>query len=176
MTSDEFKDNVVSLSTRIFPIAARMLGNDEDAKDAVQEIMIKLWKCKKQLKGHPNLSGFVFLTTRNHCLDRLKKKNPEQTYSVYQGEMPKGDQDHVEYAEAFSFVQEIIKELPDNQKEILVLYDIDGLEFEEIATLTGLKIEHVRVLLSRARKFVRERLTKIYSYEQGTGGYTIKEV
>jgi len=150
-------------------MAARMLGSDEDAQDAVQEIMIKLWKCKKQLKKHPNLNGFIFLTARNHCLDRLKKKNPEQTYSVYQGKLPQGTQDQVEYAEVFSFVQEIIKELPDNQKEVMLLYDIDGLEFEEIAAIVGLKIEHVRVLLSRARKMVREKLTKIYSYEQGTG-------
>ena len=151
-------------------MAARMLGNDEDAQDAVQEIMIKLWKCKKQLKEHPNLNGFVFLTARNHCLDRLKKKNPEQPYSVYKGKMLQGDQDHFEYAEVFSFVQEFIKQLPDNQKEVMVLYDIDGLEFEEIAAITGLNIEHIRVLLSRARKFIREKLAKIYSYEQGTGG------
>ncbi len=150
-------------------MAARMMGNDEDAQDAVQEIMIKLWKCKKQLKGHPNLNGFVFLTARNHCLDCVKKKNPEQPYSTYREKIPEGYQDHFEYAEVFSFIRQIIKELPDNQKEVMVLFDIDGLEFEEIAAITGLKIEHVRVLLSRARKIVREKLTKIYSYEQGTG-------
>ncbi len=150
-------------------MAARMLGNDEDAQDAVQEIMIKLWKCKKQLKEHPNLNGFVFLTARNHCLDRLKKKNPEQPYSVHQEKIPQGYRDRFEYAELYSFIQEIIKQLPDNQKEVMVLYDIDGLEFEEIASIIGLKIEHVRVLLSRARKSIREKLTKIYSYEQGTG-------
>ena len=150
-------------------MAARMLGNEEDAQDAVQEIMIKLWKCKKQLKKHPNLNGFVFLTARNHCLDRLRKKNTEQPYSGYQEKIPQEYQDHLEYTEVFSFVQEIIKQLPDNQKMVMVLYDIDGLEFEEIAAIVGLKIEHVRVLLSRARKMVREKLTKIYSYEQGTG-------
>ena len=150
-------------------MAARMLGNDEDAQDAVQEIMIKLRKCKKQLKEHPNLNGFVFLTARNHCLDRLKKKNPEQPYSVHQEKIPQGYRDRFEYAELYSFIQEIIKQLPDNQKEVMVLYDIDGLEFEEIASIIGLKIEHVRVLLSRARKSIREKLTKIYSYEQGTG-------
>lgn len=150
-------------------MAARMLGNEEDAKDAVQEIMIKLWKSKNQFKGHPNLDGFVFLTARNHCLDRLKKKNPEQPYSIYQEKIPQEYQDHLEYIEVYSFVQEIIKKLPDNQKEVMVLYDIDGLEFEEIAAIVGLKIEHVRVLLSRGRKTVREELNKIYNYEQKTG-------
>ncbi len=167
MTSDQFRQKVVSLSTRIYPMAARMLGHDMDAQDAVQEIMIKLWKSRKQLSEHTNLNGFVFLTARNHCLDCLKKKNPEQPFSLYKERIPDRFQDQSEYKEVLTIIQEIVKELPENQKDVLVFYDLDGLEFEEIAALTGLKVEHIRVLLSRARKLVRERLTKIYSYEQG---------
>ena len=74
MNSKDFKNNVLSLSDRIFPMVARMLGNDTDAKDAVQEIMIKLWDRRKQIGNHPSLTGFVFLTARNYCIDLLKKK------------------------------------------------------------------------------------------------------
>lgn len=74
MTSIEFKHKILSLSPRIFPLAARLLGDEEDGRDAVQEIMIKLWNTRKQLNKHPNISGFVFLTARNYCLDRLRVK------------------------------------------------------------------------------------------------------
>ena len=76
MNTKDFKDKVVSLSERIYPMVVRMLGNKESAEDAVQEIMIKLWDKRGNLKNHPNITGFVFLTARNYCLDILKKKIP----------------------------------------------------------------------------------------------------
>ena len=58
-------------------MVARMLGNKESAEDAVQEIMMKLWDKRRNLEKHPNITGFVFLTARNYCIDILKKKYPE---------------------------------------------------------------------------------------------------
>lgn len=167
MTSEQFQNRVIPLSTRIFPMAARMLGRDEDAEDAVQEIMIKLWKTRKKLMNHPNLEGFVFLTARNHCLDLLRQNIKEQAYTGYQERIPDKSGDHLEQKEIYTIIRSIIHELPDNQKTVMLLYEFDGLTFLEIAGVTGLKIEHIRVLLSRARKFVGQKLTKIYSYEQG---------
>ena len=66
-------------------------------------------------------------------------------------------------------IQQIINELPEKQKEVMLMRDIDGFEFDAIATVTGLDIKHIRVLLSRARKQVGMKLNKINSYEQGTG-------
>ncbi len=67
--------------------------------------------------------------------------------------------------EAVSIVQHIIEELPLNQADVIQMRDIDGLEFEEIAGLLEADVAYVRVLLSRARKTVREKLEKIYTYE-----------
>ncbi len=170
MTSNEFKNRVLPLSQRIYPMAARMLGNDDEARDAVQEVMIKLWDRRQQLGQHPNVIGFVLLTARNYCLDRLKKKKREQSDDLYRKEISDTDsgQGHYEQKELFLIVQKIIARLPEKQKEVIQMRDIDGFEFDEITAVTGLEVTHIRVLLSRARKHVRVQLEKTYSYEQGT--------
>lgn len=76
-----------------------------------------------------------------------------------------GQSNTLELSELTTLIKEILKELPDQQGEIMIMRDIDGLEFQEIAAITKLKIEHVRVLVSRARKHVGSKLKDIYSYE-----------
>ncbi len=167
MTANEFKHKILPLSQRIFPFVARILKNDEEAQDAVQEIMIKMWNSRNKLSKHPNITGFVILAARNYCLDQLKKKKIEQVDILNPRLMSDLyiDQQQTEYEDTYKLVHNIVAELPENQKEILLMRDIDGFEFDEIVALTNLKIEHIRVLLSRARKHVRVQLKKIYNYE-----------
>ena len=170
MTDIEFKHKVLSLSPRVYPMAVRFLRNEEEAQDAVQEIMIKLWNKRKQLLRHPNVNGFVFLTARNYCLDLLKKNkrvqidriDRELNADIYE------EPEQEDLKDAFGIIRKIINELPENQKEVMLMRDIDGLEFEEIAAATGFTKEHIRVLLSRARKNVRVHYEKKHNYEQGT--------
>lgn len=169
MNTKEFKDKILSLSDRIYPMVARILENNIAAEDAVQEIMIKLWDNRKQIGKHPNISGFVFLTARNYCIDLLKKKKIElldSTFTNNETDKELSGSEQLELQELHKFIEDIITNLPEQQKEAILLRDIDGLEYSEIATITGLKIEHIRVLLSRARKYVGIELSKIYSYEK----------
>lgn len=170
MNTNEFKSKVLSLSDRLFPMVARMLGNNENAQDAVQVIMMKLWDNRKQLKKHPNVAGFVFLTARNYCRDVLKKKNPEiddLELRIHFLESGKTVLEELEQKELNDLIKIIIETLPKQQREVIILRELDGLEFKEITEITDLKVEHIRVLLSRARKTVSMELHKIYSYEQG---------
>ena len=168
MTDKEFKHRVLSLSGRVYPLAARLLGNDKEAEDAVQDIMIKLWHKKKQLAKHPNVNGFVFLTARNYCLDLIKsKKKFVISERPVESEAEKINDDDKEYVKGkFKKVQKIINQLPDQQREIILMRDLDGLEFDEISESTGYKQEHIRVILSRARKSVRETYQKANKYEK----------
>lgn len=167
MSTKEFKDKVLSLSGRIFPMVGRMLENHENAEDAVQEIMIKLWDRRKQIEKHPNITGFVLLTARNYCIDLLKKKTPKMDSSDLQLKVliSEAIDSQIEWQELIGIVESLLEELPEQQREVMMLRDIDGFEFAEIAAATNLKVEHVRVLLSRARKQVRVKLKNIYSYE-----------
>ena len=67
--------------------------------------------------------------------------------------------------EMVAIVQQVIASLSDAQREVIQLRDIDGLEFDEISEITATDVAYVRVLLSRARKTVKDKLEKIYSYE-----------
>lgn len=167
MTQTEFQHTVLSLSDKVYSMVRRMIGNTESAEDAVQEIMIKLWDRRKKLSQHPNIPGFVLLTTRNYCLDLLKKKHPDFDFSEYQLKMlvSENSQNNLEWKELNNIILELLKELPSQQYEVMMMRDIDGLDYTEIAEATNLKVEHIRVLLSRARKQVGAKLKNIYSYE-----------
>jgi RNA polymerase sigma-70 factor (ECF subfamily) len=169
MNKTDFKIKVFSLSERLFPMVSRMLGNRTNAEDAIQDIMMKLWEKRNQIRNHPNITGFVFLTARNYCIDLLRKKKLEIYDSSLQLELLKSEYglEQLEWKELNTIVKNILKSLPEQQREVLIMRDLDGYEFTEIAAITQLKIEHIRVLLSRARKQVGIKLKKTYSYERG---------
>jgi len=170
MNTETFKNTVLPLSDQLFPMVARILGNQESARDAVQVVMMKLWDKRKELAKHPNIPGFVFVTARNYCLDLLKMKRwePIDAMPILQNlESGTSGLEELERKELYVLIEGILESLPEKQREVILLRDLDGLTFEEICALTHLKIEHVRVLLSRARKQVSVQLEKIYSYEQG---------
>lgn len=168
MNKLDFKLNVFSLSERLYPLVARLLGTD-NAEDAIQEIMLKLWEKRKQVEKHPNIKGFVFLTARNYCIDVLRKKpfalnDSTDYFKILES---KNENLRLEWKELNTIILKILKNLPKQQTEVFLMRDIDGYEFTEIAAALKIKIEHVRVLLSRARKQIGVELEKTYSYERG---------
>jgi RNA polymerase sigma-70 factor (ECF subfamily) len=166
MNSKDFKQKIFSLSERLFPMVSRILGNHANAEDAIQEIMMKLWVKRKKIDNHPNISGFVFLTARNYCFDILKKKRLQMDeYSIdFKVTTTENVQQQLEWKELNILVKEMLKKLPEQQGTILMMRDMDGYEFHEIATITKLKVEHIRVLLSRARKQLKIALQETYSH------------
>mgnify|MGYP001132258231 FL=1 len=169
MNKQDFKDNIFSLSERIYPMVARMLGGNHNAEDAIQEIMLKLWEKRNQVAKHPNIKGLVFLTARNYCIDVLRKKTPlvNDASSYLKVIKSSNDNSDIEWQELNKIIQEILKKLPEQQKEVFVMRDLDGYEFKEIAATLEITVEHVRVLVSRARKFIGVSLEKTYHYERG---------
>ncbi|APZ45893.1 RNA polymerase subunit sigma-24 [Polaribacter reichenbachii] len=169
MTKIDFKLNVFSLSERLYPMVARLLG-DSNTEDAIQEIMIKLWQKRKKLENHPNINGFVILTARNYCIDLLRKKALVLEDSSSELKVLKStiNAEDIEWKELNNIIFKILEQLPQQQKEVFLMRDVDGYEFTEIAAALSIKIEHVRVLLSRARKQIGVALEKKYDYERGT--------
>lgn len=167
MKKEEFRRRVFSLSEQLYPMVFRMLGSRANTQDAIQEIMLKLWLKRDKLDKHPNLKGLVFMTARNHCIDLLRKKKLQIHDQTVLMEVIRSEngQDDLEWKELNILIRKFLDSLPENQREVLIMRDLDGYQFEEIAAATQLNVPHVRVLLSRARKQLSLHLEKIYSYE-----------
>ncbi|MFC4721307.1 RNA polymerase sigma factor [Geojedonia litorea] len=166
MTESDFVTLVMPFKDKVFRLAKRLLVSNEEAEDATQEILLKLWNNKQRIEDYRNVEAFSMTMTKNFCLDRLKSKQAQNLKIVHSNY-----QDHnvslqkqVENNDSIDWVAKIIEELPEQQKIILQLRDIEEYDFEEIAKVLDMNETAIRVALSRARKTIREKLTNTHSY------------
>ena len=147
-------------------MAKRLLISREEAEDATQEVLIKLWKNKEQIQNYKNVEAFSMTMTKNFCLDKLKSKHAQNLKIVHSNYKDENTslQKQVELNDSISWVGKIIESLPEQQKIVIQLRDIEQYDLEEIAKMLEMNNTAVRVTLSRARKTIREQLTNTHSY------------
>ena len=166
MTQAEFLNIVMPFKDKVFRLAKRLLVSKEEAEDATQEILIKLWKNKQKFQDYKNVEAFSMTMTKNFCLDRLKSKQAQNlkiVHSNYQ-DHNMSLQKQIELNDSVDWVSKIMEALPEQQKIIIQLRDIEQYEFSEISKMLDINETAIRVSLSRARKTLREKLTKTHSY------------
>ncbi len=166
MTQTEFLNIVMPFKDKVFRLAKRLLVSREEAEDATQEILLKLWKNKGQFEKYKNIEAFAMTMTKNFCLDKLKSKQAQNLKIVHSNYQDGSTslQKQVELNDSVDWVGKIIEDLPEQQKMVLQLRDIEQYEFEEIEKVLNMNATAVRVALSRARKTIREKLTKTHNY------------
>lgn len=165
MTEREFSKTIVPFKDKLFRLAKRLLVSADEAEDAVQEILLKLWKGKDKIKNYNNPEAFAVTMTKNYCLDRLKSKqasNLKIVHSNYQNS--ENLERKIEANDGANMVFKIMETLPEQQRMILQLRDVEQFEYAEIAEMLESNETAIRVSLSRARKTVREHLIKQYNY------------
>lgn len=166
MTQKEFIQIVMPFKDKLYRLAKRLLVSSEEAEDATQEVLMKLWAKKKGMGRYRNVEAFAMTMTKNFCLDRLKSKqsgNLKLVHSNYADES-RSLQKQLEVNDSLQWVEKIMNTLPEQQKMVLQLRDIEEYSFEEIAEMLNIQPTTVRVTLSRARKMVREKLIEKHNY------------
>lgn len=169
MNDKEFSNLTDSCRDKVFRLAKRLLVSTEEAQDAMQEVMMKLWNKGDVLNSYASVEAYAMTITKNYCLDQLKSKragNLKIVHDDYIGRDASLSQ-QTEDRDSWSWVEKAIDDLPVQQKMIIQLREIEQYDYNEIAEMMQMNEVSVRVALSRARKTLREFIIKTHSYGIG---------
>lgn len=158
MDSTQFNSQVLTLSDKLFRLAKSILRTDDAAQDAVQELNMKLWERRTSLDEVENMTAFTMRSMRNLCLDTLRKSKDEvELEHEFEFKEPNPYQ-QIEQKDMVSRIRTMIDSLPELQRTIIRMRDVEGMELSEIAYITSLTENAVTVNLSRARQKIREKI------------------
>jgi RNA polymerase sigma-70 factor (ECF subfamily) len=159
MSASEFKATWLPLENAFYRVALYILEDAADAADAVQDLYIRLWTSREKLDGIRQPKAYGLTMLRNICLDRLRHEKVARNESLKAVEFRIGD-DYSTLAarETIRAVEKAIEKLPDNQQKVLRMRVFEDMDYEDIASATGLSEGSLRVMLSAARKTLRKLL------------------
>jgi RNA polymerase sigma-70 factor (ECF subfamily) len=169
MKQNEFMLLVNPFKDKLFRVAKRLLVSTEEAEDATQEILVKLWNKNESLNQYNSVEALAMTMTKNYCLDQLKSKRASNMKIVHNNftDREASLQQKVEDTDTWKWVEKIMNDLPEQQKLIVHMRDIEEMEFEEMSTILEMNEQAIRTALSRARKTIRERMIKTHHYGIG---------
>jgi len=171
-----FDEIVLRSQKKVFNIAYRMLGNLEEAKDLSQEVFISVLESVKDLKEETKFDAWLTQITLNHCRNRWKYLKRRQYFNsdslddpieTEDGSMPRAVVDPSDNPEILyekksiqQFIQRGLLKLKEDQRELLVLRDLQGFSYEEMAELLSLPEGTIKSRLHRARMDFKEILER----------------
>ena len=162
VNAEEFKSAFLPLGPMLYRIAYRMLGAEEDARDAVQELYVKL--CREGDSANPQ--GYCVRMMQNVCADILRRggrnvlRMAADVTEVRGGPAVEAADAPVEGREEAAMVRKALAALPPKLREVVVLRDLEQMEMSEIEAMTGMSQVNIRVTLSRGRKMLKEKIAK----------------
>ncbi len=167
MTTEAFETELLPKKNKLFRLAIFLLKNREEAEDTIQEVYLKLWDMRNNLAKYNNMEAVMMTMTRNKCLDKLKAKREKygslnEDINNLPGISP---MEQSIQKDMVVRVKELMELLPEQQKTILHLRDVEGYEYKEIKEVTGFELNYIRVNLSRARKSIKQSLLKLEENE-----------
>ena len=168
-----FNEVVARYKTKVYNYIYRMTGSSDDAEDLTQEVFIRMYTSIESFRGQSSLNSWLFRIASNLCIDRFRRaKNRTAAFSlddpIGEGD---GDTTHevpdrtyepqrlLENGEMAEQIQRALAQLPEKLRATILLHDIEGLPYEEIAQVVGCPLGTVKSRLFNARMQLRQRLT-----------------
>ncbi len=158
MESTQFNNQILNHSDKLFRLAKSILRDGEAAKDAVQELIMKLWEKRVLLNEVENIQAFTMRSMRNLCLDSIRKNREEDELSPEMEYIEPNPLQQTEQKDLASRIRNMIDRLPELQRTIIRMRDVEEMELSEIAFITSITENAVSVNLSRARQKIRDQI------------------
>lgn len=155
------------LKDKLFRLALRITFDRAEAEDVVQDTMIRVWNKREEWTQFGSIVAYCLTVAKNLAIDRSQKKeaqNVELTPEMEEESEISGPYDQLVNNERMSIIHRLINELPEKQRLIMQLRDIEGESYKEIAKILNLTEEQVKVNLFRARQKVKQRYLEIDEY------------
>ena len=169
MKKVSFRNDVLPLKNELFRLALRITLNRAEAEDVVQETMIKVWNKRDHWDEIDNIEAFCLTVCRNIAIDKMRKMEnlnqsladehdaPDQSYSSNPEEQAM-QQDRIQ------LVRRLIDNLPEKQRSVMQLRDIEGKSYKEIAQILDISEEQVKINIFRARQTIRQKFIETEKY------------
>ena len=167
MKKIRFHDDVLPLKNKLYRLALRITQNSAEAEDAVQDTLIRVWEHREEWEQIDSIEAYAYTICRNIALDMAGKAghgnvqlNEDSSLFNVQCSMF----NEFEQKERLSLVRKIMDSLPEVQRSIMELRDIEGKTYQEIGNILKLSESQVKVYLHRARTIIRQQADKIEEY------------
>ncbi len=163
-----FEQLMAAHESRMYAVALRMCGNREDAQDCLQEAMLRVYRAMSSFKGQSSFSTWVYRITMNSCLDELRRRKSRTATSLdamlENGFAPSDESDTPEQNslrnEQRRVMERAIANLPEDMRAAVVLRDIQGCSYEEIAQALSANVGTIKSRISRGREKLRAALSE----------------
>ncbi|MFA5850151.1 MAG: RNA polymerase sigma factor [Bacteroidales bacterium] len=159
-TQYDFKEIFNDFFASQLLFARRILKNNINSEDIVQEVFLKLWKAEPVFPNEISFKAYLYLSTRNHCIDFLRKKKLMFSNIEIAGNIEE-EANEVLKEEAFRLLDKAILELPPQSRRV-IQYAMEGLSIQETAVKLSVSVNTVKTLKSRAYKILRDSFGEIF--------------
>lgn len=157
MPSDLLTPTFLRLRNRLQAAARRLLADELDAEDALQDAFYRLWQHREEIKSKSQAEGVTVITVRNVCISTLRQRSKHGEYTLVESDTAFEDEADETISDLYSSVKAIIENrLSERERLVITMRDTNGIDFRDIAEELGISEANTRMLLSRARKKVRD--------------------
>lgn len=154
---------------KVLSVAWRMLGSREDARDAAQEVYVRVYRHLSRFRAGEDFHGWLYRITVNVCRDasRRRRRSPIEAAEAPEPSVRAMAEETLLLAERRSSVLEALDQLPVRERAALVLRDLEGLTSEEVARILGSRPGTVRAQIASAREKIRAHCRRVFGAESG---------